>query len=616
MKRRRVSTGDARAQIDIDNINDAIRQAEEKDGRIKLCTYNMRDGRNGGLESALRAMAQANVDVGVLTEAKLPPNIYARCSSGYNVIATASPNQHQGGLAIFYRNSEHWQLEAHQTFGHNVVSFQLSSGRLRWYVVGSYIPPESLAELDHIVKAFTQCPEGVETLWIGDLNADLAFPERERDGEIAAVAAAEGLEDMVGHFRQKEKMHNRQHTWRMVREGSIISSRTDYFLGTDRRYLRAVSVKEPRHDSDHRMIVGVLSCDKLKENKRCIMSQQRYPLKAPTGDNRTELDIIFAELKERIPKVGPRELKRNAWISEGTWQLIDQRIALRRQRRGDQQMCRGLGRRIKASLKEDRRRRAAEAGEQIEACINHRNPDWKEAWGILKGWYRDASDRAPPPARATIEKVTQERVDLCSRRDPVGEPIEVVLEAPFDIIDDIPDLAEISAAASGLRTNRAGGPSGMRGEHLKTWIAQAGLEGEDAEPEAWQSVVKLVQTAFETGELPTELFWSTVVLLPKGGGDFRGIGLIEVIWKLIATIIDKRLKKAEHHDALHGFRAKRGTGTATIEAKLLQQIAGVRNTPFFEIFLDLHKAYDALDRKRTLDTLRSYRVGERVIRLR
>ena len=32
---------------------------------IKFGTYNIRNGRNGGLESALRGMAQANIDLGV-----------------------------------------------------------------------------------------------------------------------------------------------------------------------------------------------------------------------------------------------------------------------------------------------------------------------------------------------------------------------------------------------------------------------------------------------------------------------------------------------------------------------------------------------------------------------
>ena len=50
-----------------------------------LATYNVTSGRNGRLEQALRAMKVANVDVGVLTEAKLTKDIYTRFSSGYHV---------------------------------------------------------------------------------------------------------------------------------------------------------------------------------------------------------------------------------------------------------------------------------------------------------------------------------------------------------------------------------------------------------------------------------------------------------------------------------------------------------------------------------------------------
>ena len=94
MKRRRVSTEPARAQFEIeDDIDGSNRSGEEEErNTIKLGTYNIRDGRNGGLESALRAMAKGNVDLGVFQETKLPPGIYTRHSSGYHVMATASPN--------------------------------------------------------------------------------------------------------------------------------------------------------------------------------------------------------------------------------------------------------------------------------------------------------------------------------------------------------------------------------------------------------------------------------------------------------------------------------------------------------------------------------------------
>ena len=70
--------------------------------------------------------------------------------------------------------------------------------------------------------------------------------------------------------------------------------------------------------------------------------------------------------------------------------------------------------------------------------------------------------------------------------------------------------------------------------------------------------VKLIQHMWETGEIPYQMLRVAVVLIPKGSsGDYRGIGLLEVVWKLIERVVDERLSKIELHDALHGFRAKR-----------------------------------------------------------
>ena len=74
-----------------------------------------------------------------------------------------------------------------------------------------------------------------------------------------------------------------------------------------------------------------------------------------------------------------------------------------------------------------------------------------------------------------------------------------------------------------------------------------------------------------------ESTWQTVVLIPKGEKEYRGIGLVEVLWKVVAEILHLRLTTAiTYHNALHGFRAGRGAGTATLEAKLLHQLAAMR----------------------------------------
>ena len=68
-----------------------------------------------------------------------------------------------------------------------------------------------------------------------------------------------------------------------------------------------------------------------------------------------------------------------------------------------------------------------------------------------------------------------------------------------------------------------------------------------------------------------------MVLIPKVKKDYRLIGLVEVMWKVVAAILNRQLTASiTYHNFLQGFRAGRGTGTATLEAKLLQQLAAMR----------------------------------------
>ena len=80
-----------------------------------------------------------------------------------------------------------------------------------------------------------------------------------------------------------------------------------------------------------------------------------------------------------------------------------------------------------------------------------------------------------------------------------------------------------------------------------------------------------------------------VVMAPKGGGtNFRGIGLVDFLWKAISGIINLRiLYSIQFHDAIHGFRTGRWMGTAPLKAKLLQQLISIRETVLHSIFLDL-----------------------------
>ena len=87
----------------------------------------------------------------------------------------------------------------------------------------------------------------------------------------------------------------------------------------------------------------------------------------------------------------------------------------------------------------------------------------------------------------------------------------------------------------------------------------------------------LVQAAFQERNLAEEAPRQAVVLIPKGKNDYQGFVLVEVMWKVVAVIINLRFTASiTYHNFLHGLWAGRGTGTATPEAKLLQHLAALR----------------------------------------
>ena len=74
-----------------------------------------------------------------------------------------------------------------------------------------------------------------------------------------------------------------------------------------------------------------------------------------------------------------------------------------------------------------------------------------------------------------------------------------------------------------------------------------------------------------------EYMWQAVVLIPKGGGDYRGIGLVEVVWKVVTLILNSQFTTSiTLHNVLHGFREGRGTGTTSLEAKLIHKLTSMR----------------------------------------
>ena len=115
----------------------------------------------------------------------------------------------------------------------------------------------------------------------------------------------------------------------------------------------------------------------------------------------------------------------------------------------------------------------------MEALLGADPPMPREARHRLKVWYKAVVDRAPPPARAALERITAERVDLYSYVPSPGTNIPVTVR-PVPVDNSVPMEDEIEETVQNLRRNRSGEPSGIWAEHLKGWLVASKREKREA----------------------------------------------------------------------------------------------------------------------------------------
>jgi hypothetical protein len=167
-----------------------------------------------------------------------------------------------------------------------------------------------------------------------------------------------------------------------------------------------------------------------------------------------------------------------------------------------------------------------------------------------------------------------------------------------------------------MKNGKSAGATGMTVEHVKEWMAGTEDEVCPTHIEEWKMVMDLVKCCFTNNakEALRAFGVGMLALTPKDITSCSGIVLLETICKLALTIVTFRLSEGvEFHNAVHGFQAKRGTGTVIIEFKLLTHCTkncGAEN--LCVMFLDLQKACCTLDRTWTLEILEGHGVGPNI----
>ena len=161
-------------------------------------------------------------------------------------------------------------------------------------------------------------------------------------------------------------------------------------------------------------------------------------------------------------------------------------------------------------------------------------------------------------------------------------------------MEQIADEANLREAFKRVAANRgAPGPDGRTIEDVRH-----GLD---------TTVVKLCRSLLNGSYRPGEI---RRVFIPKAGGGERGLGIPNVVDRIVQQAILQKLSplyEPEFHNSSHGFRPGRSCHTAIAEAK--QHVASGRS---WVVDIDLEKFFDRVPHQRLLATLER-RISDRRI---
>jgi len=173
-------------------------EQSEVEGRTQIC---MHSGQAGQLERALKAVEQMNVDLGILTEAKLMDITHTQFPSGCHVVGSCWSARSGRSCSAPWRFTAQADSVSEETWA-NVISSQLVSAACHLAVVEACIPPFDLDAVESFIQAMGDLPQEVEPLLLGDLNVDLSNPRDDREQATPVEMVTLGLGDLLLHLHQ------------------------------------------------------------------------------------------------------------------------------------------------------------------------------------------------------------------------------------------------------------------------------------------------------------------------------------------------------------------------------------------------------------------------------
>lgn len=637
----------------------------------RIGTWNVRTlYQSGRLAQLLREFDAHNLDILGISEVRWLGS--GRITSdGKTVIYSCNDDQHERGVGLVLGKRADDALMGWKPVNDRIITARFRSAHTRTTVVQAYAPTEAATDAekdafyDCLQEVFNEIPNHDLKLLIGDFNGLLGDDRRGYEHVIGPFASAEATSENGERLRQfcninglcignTSFQHKQIHkkTWRAP--GGRFYNEIDYVcinrrwrsalrdvrvyrsadVGSDHFLLRSqvkLKLKPQRRPIPVRPFAVEKLRDRHQESAYVISLQNRFQALEQMDDVEDKWTSFRQVMTEGAQEtIGRRRGKRKEqWISDATWTLIDQRKEtkkLRDQARTEEQnetaarRYAELDRQVKRSCRVDKKAWLEKKCNEAQEAANLN--DAKTLYRIVRELTGIRSSPNIPiknkEGKMLLTKEEQNARWIEHFQETLNQPNPPALydfesephQPLLDVnMDDITQI-EVNRAIKGLKRNKAAGMDEVSPELLK----HGGRV-------VTQKLVELCNSCWQSETVPDDWRKGLIVKLPKKGnptdcGNWRGITLLSVPGKVFCSVLLRRLKAAVElrlRENQAGFRQGRSC---------IEQIFTLRNVieqcvkykrPLCINFVDFKKAFDSVHRDTLWRILRVYGIPPRYV---
>jgi Reverse transcriptase (RNA-dependent DNA polymerase)/Endonuclease/Exonuclease/phosphatase family len=619
--------------------------------RTRFGTWNVRTMMEATkLAQIAREFRSYKLELLGLSETRWKGSGERRLSTGETLLYCGKPEteDHSSGVGFLLSKKAKLCLTAWNPISDRIISLRLATKVRNLTLIQVYAPTEQAP--DDVKDAFYQqlahtlnnVKKSDILVLMGDLNAQVGSSNENWEtvmgthglgtmndnGELFAELC--GNHDLVIGGTLFRHLNIHKVTW--VSPDRRTQNQIDHIAISGKWRSSLLDVRNRRGAdvySDHHLLTGLMRIKLSTHRKREPTAPKRLDIaklkdsvtaqnftqnvsEIVSSSRRTDEDTSqrWRTVSNAMQQAGERTLgfrnnERKEWISDDTWNLIEERKYWKGVvnstndsviKNEATQKRNVLDKEVKRKARADKRKFAKDLANQPQRASDSNN--MRELARRISGKRPDADKpvRSADGSLVTTDSEQSERwstyFEELLNQPPVTvpqSPIEPVRQRTFN--ESSPSSNEVKAAIKQLKNNKAPGVDNIAAEMLKADIE---LTTELLHP--------IVTEVWESEIIPEEFTDALIIKLAKRGdltvcSNWRGITLLNTINKIISIIIHDRISKVLEpiiRKQQGGFRPHRSCIDNINSLRIIMEQSAEFNAPLYLLFIDFKQAFDSL----------------------